>query len=75
MNQELNVRGFTLDEMAAAMRGVPRDARIMIRLPDGQLVDIDHIKAAHVPDGGTARAAGASTTGTRYGIILVPKTA
>ena len=31
---------FTLDKLAHAMRGMPRDARIMIQLPDGTLVEL-----------------------------------
>jgi hypothetical protein len=63
--------GFTLATLAEALRGMPRDARMLIRLPDGQLVEIDHVTAAHVTDNGTALASGASAHGTRYGIILV----
>ena len=33
--------GFTLAKLAEALRGMPRDARLLIRLPDGQLVEID----------------------------------
>jgi hypothetical protein len=60
-----------LAKLAEALRGMPRDARMLIRLPDGQLVEIDHLTAAHVTGDGTALAGGASTQGTRYGIVLV----
>jgi hypothetical protein len=63
--------GFTLAKLAEALRGMPRDARMLIRLQDGRLVEIDHVTAAHVTDGNTALSNGASARGTRYGIILV----
>jgi hypothetical protein len=63
--------GFTLAKLAEALRGIPRDARMLIRLPDGRLVEIDHVTAAHVTDDGTALVSGASARSTRYGIILV----
>src|SRR3954452_12852575 len=63
--------GFTLAKLAEALRGMPRDARMLIRLLDGRLDKIDHVMAAHVADDGTALASGASTYGTRYGLILV----
>lgn len=63
--------GFTLAKLAEALRGMPRDARMLIRLPDGRLVEIDHVTAAHVTDKNDALPSGASTHSTRYGIILV----
>ena len=63
--------GFTLAKLAEALRGMPRDARMLIRFPDGRLVEIDHVTAAHVSDDNTALPGGASASGTRYGIILV----
>jgi hypothetical protein len=63
--------GFTLNELAQALRGMPRDARMLIRPPNGQLVGIDHVTAAHVTDGNAALSSGVSTHGTRYGVILV----
>ena len=63
--------GFALAKLAGALPGMPRDARMLIRLPDGRLVEIDHVRAVHLADDGTALASGASTTGARYGIILV----
>jgi hypothetical protein len=35
------------------------------------MVEIDHVTAAYVADGGIALASGASTYGTKYGIVLV----
>jgi hypothetical protein len=63
--------GFTIAKLAEALRGIPRDAHLLIRLPDGRLVEIDHLKAAYVADDGTALESGVSTYGTRYGIIIV----
>ena len=63
--------GFTLAKLAQALRGMPREARMLIRLPDGQLVEIDHVTAAHLTDDNAALPGGASAQGARYGIILV----
>jgi hypothetical protein len=61
---------MTLHELAIALTGMPRSARLMIRLPDGRLADIDHVTAAYVGEGNQAHA-GPSGGGT-YGLILVP---
>ena len=63
--------GFTLAKLAEALRGMPREARMLIRLPDGQLVEIDHVTAVHLTDDNAALPGGASAQGARYGIILV----
>ena len=63
--------GFTLAKLAEALRGMPRDARMLIRLPDGRLVEIDHVTAAYVTGDNAMLSGGASAHGTRYGIILV----
>jgi len=63
--------GFTLAKLAEVLRGMPRDARMLIRLHDGQLVEIYHMSAAPVTEGNAALPGGASAHGTRYGIILV----
>src|SRR3954471_17460024 len=63
--------GFTLAKLAEALRGMPRDARMLIRLPDGRLVEIDHATAAYVTGDNATLPGGASAHGTRYGIILV----
>jgi hypothetical protein len=60
---------MTLDQLALALRGMPRDARILIKLNNGQLVDIDHITAAYIGDGN--RAHNGPSGGGQYGIILV----
>jgi hypothetical protein len=58
--------GMTLDQLAQAMRGMPRDALIMIRTPEG-LRRLVWVKAAHIGVDGTEIGAG---TGSRYAIIL-----
>jgi hypothetical protein len=63
--------GFTIAKLAEGLRGIPRDARMLIQLPDGKLVEIDHLRGAHVTADNAALASGASTYGTQYGIILV----
>ena len=56
---------FTLDKLAKAMRGVPRDARILVQLPSGELVNIEAVAPTHLHD--ERAALGASS----YGIVLV----
>ena len=63
--------GFTIAKLAGALRGMPREARMLIRLHDGRLVEIDHVTAAHLSDDNVALPGGASPQGARYGIILV----
>jgi hypothetical protein len=58
--------GMRLDQLAQAMRGMPRDALNMIRTPAG-LRKLVWVKAIHVGTEGTE--AGASSGG-RYAIIL-----
>ena len=60
---------FTLNKLAMAMRGMPRDARILIRLPDGRLVDIDQVAAAYVREDNSTLPDSGGAAG--YGIILV----
>jgi hypothetical protein len=55
--------GFTLGKLAEALRGMPRDARMLIRLPDGQLVEIDHVTAAHVTGGNAGIGSALATVG------------
>lgn len=62
---------FTLNKLAEAMRGMPRDARIMLKLPDGRIVDLDHVRPILASDrGGTTTDVGQSGSG-RYTILLV----
>ena len=63
--------GFTISKLAEALRGIPREARMLIRLPDGRLVEIDHVRPAYLTDDNAALPGGANTGGARYGIILV----
>jgi len=63
------VTGFTLDQMAAALRGMPRDAPILLQLPDGRLGEIEGVRPTHVSarDGGLE----AEAHGAVYAIVLV----
>ncbi len=62
---------FTLNKLANAMRGMPRDVRIMLKLPDGRIVDLDHVQPILASDRG-GRTADISQSGTgRYTILLV----
>ena len=63
--------GFTIAKLAEALRGMPREARMLIRLPDQRLVEIDHVRPAQLSDHNAALPSGASSRGARYGIILV----
>ena len=60
---------FTLAKLAVALRGMPRDARFLIQLPNGTLADLDHLRPSFVSahDDGTLEARTASQ-GTDYGI-------
>src|SRR4051794_37292538 len=40
--------GFTLDQLAVALRGMPRGAPVLIELPDGRFVEIASVKPQHV---------------------------
>ncbi len=50
---------FTLDKLANALRGIPRDAVMLVRLPDGTLRQIDHLEGAKVAAGGGGGGRGA----------------
>ncbi|SFK83588.1 hypothetical protein [Methylocapsa palsarum] len=66
--------GFTLNKLAEAMRGMPRAARILIALPDGRLVEIDHIKGTHLRMRDDEIVSSESSTGgAEYGIVLVTR--
>jgi hypothetical protein len=58
--------GMTLDKLAQAMRGMPRDALIMIRTPQG-LREVRLVKPGYIRDDGEPGMAG---TGARYAIVL-----
>lgn len=61
---------FTLDKLANAMRGMSRDARIIVQLPDGGLVDLDYVQPILASDrGGTIADVSQSGSG-RYTILL-----
>ena len=61
---------FTLDKLANALRGMARDALIMIRLPGGKLVEIDHVTATFT----RGRGHDVTTTSNHKGhtVVLVP---
>jgi hypothetical protein len=65
---------MTLNEIAQALRGMPRDARMLIQLPGGTLAEVDHVRPGYVGTraGGTLEMQ-QSTQGARYDIVLVPK--
>ena len=71
---------FTLDKLAQALRGMPRNAVMLIQLPDGTLAEIDYIKPMHLrarDDGSlTADSSGRpqfQDPDPHYGIALIPK--
>ncbi|MFL5279493.1 MAG: hypothetical protein ACJ8AW_00430 [Rhodopila sp.] len=61
--------GFTLEKLAQAMRGMPREAPILIRLPDGRLAEITWVKPEFIGGDGATHS-GPSGDGT-YAITLV----
>ena len=63
--------GFTLNKLAVAMRGMPRDAVIFIKLPDGRLVDMDHVTATYALEQTPGEITGTSCTQGTYAIVLV----
>jgi hypothetical protein len=63
-------KGFTLNELAVALRGMPRDGHILIKLPSGKLVEIDHVTGSYVSEDLQDRT-GASATVIRYAAVLV----
>jgi len=60
--------GFTLHKLASALRGIPRDAPMLVRLPDGSLHHIDHLQPATVADQNVRPAV--AKVG-RYAVMLV----
>ena len=64
---------MTLHELAVWMRGMPRDAPILIRLPDGRLVHIDHVSATYARDTDDGLADGPAGSAGRYAIVLAVK--
>ncbi len=60
---------FTLDQLAAALRGMPRDAPMLVRLQDGAFRGIRRIRPMHVAADGNEVLQGGSD-GTLYAITL-----
>ncbi len=65
-----NIRpvGFTLNKLANAMRGLPRDAPILIKTADGAMRRIDHVTGVKISEGA---AGGAAAPEGQYAIVLV----
>jgi hypothetical protein len=63
---------FTLDKLAHAMRGMPRDARIMIQLPGGKLVELALVRPMYTRADSNDETVPAAPGG-RYTIVLVPE--
>jgi hypothetical protein len=70
MTDTTNVRpvGFTLERIANATRGLPPDAPVLIRMPDGQMRRIEHITGQKVGEGA---AGGAAAPAGQYAVVLV----
>ena len=51
---------MTLDELARALRGMPRDARMIVRLPDGTLRDIALVRPVLLGGDGAVLSAASS---------------
>ena len=63
---------FTLDKLAHAKRGMPRDARIMIQLPGGKLVELALVRPMYTRADSNDETVPAAPGG-RYTIVLVPE--
>jgi hypothetical protein len=49
---------FTLEKLAQALRGIPRDAFMLVRMPDGTLRHIEMLRSIKIAEGeGEAAAA------------------
>jgi hypothetical protein len=66
--------GFTLDQLAQALRGMPRNAPVLLELPDGRLVEIASVRPQHVLVREGAIEGSTSAHGATYGIVLVAAT-
>src|SRR4051812_39007144 len=63
---------FTLDKLAQAMRGMPREAPVLIELPDGRLAQIALVRPGPVGTrDGRLLEASTSMQGSTYAIVLV----
>jgi hypothetical protein len=58
----------TLDSLARALRGMPRDAPILVRMPDGSLRRILNVRPLYITAAGTENPAGATLNGQQYAI-------
>jgi hypothetical protein len=70
MSNATNVKpvGFTLKRIANATLGLPPDAPVLIRMPDGQMRQIEHIAGHKLAQGA---AGGAAAPEGQYAVVLV----
>jgi hypothetical protein len=55
---------MTLDELAAALRGIPRDASMFIQGPDGRLRPLVSVRGMHTAER-------PMPAGVKYAVVLV----
>jgi len=67
---EPTATGLTLDMLARALRGIPREAPILVRMPDGSLRHVRTVRPVYVAADGTENPRSASTSGQTYAISL-----
>ncbi len=60
--------GFTLNKLANATRGLPPDAPVLIRMPDGQMRQIEHIAGHKLAEGA---AGGAAAPAGQYAVLVL----
>jgi hypothetical protein len=65
--------GFTLEKLAQALRGMPRQAPILIKLGDGRLAEIAYVQPMYVRARDGLHEQSVASGGNTYGITLVPK--
>lgn len=61
---------FTLDALANSLRGMPRDAPILIRMPDGSLRPVIGVRPAHLSGDQQELPEGSYTGAALYAITL-----
>jgi hypothetical protein len=58
----------TLDSLARALRGMPRDAPILVRMPDGSLRQVRNMRPLYIMADRSENPAGATLNGQQYAI-------
>lgn len=53
------------------MRGMQRDARIVMKLADGRIIDLDYVQPIHASDRGGTTTDISQSGSRRYTILLV----